>query len=237
MAINQQATGNAMGRQREPANLSRGQRELRQYYSTLLSRLQQARDGLRPLTIGFTSTAAGEGVSTVVANLARRAATLGEAVLLVDTNIFRPRLHRDFRVKLAPGASEALVDGMAAAECIQPTRIGGLSIVAAGAKRRARHSTSDASIVQFIQATQLHHSLVLFDLPPVGERSAAFTLAFAAQLQGVVIVVEAERLAGTVVQNAKHSLEFAAANPLGVVFNRRRNQQPSWMPRGDAPGA
>jgi succinoglycan biosynthesis transport protein ExoP len=54
-------------------------------------------------------------------------------------------------------------------------------------------------------------------------------LGIGALLDGVVLVVEAERTRTYAVQNMASSLRGAGVNLLGVAMNKRREHVPTWL--------
>jgi capsular exopolysaccharide synthesis family protein len=67
-----------------------------------------ARGGAPPKVILVTSSIAGEGKSTLAANLATLLAQQGKKVLLVDADLRRPILHKVFEVESNAGLSDLL---------------------------------------------------------------------------------------------------------------------------------
>ena len=70
---------------------------------------------------------------------------------------------------------------------------------------------------------------VLFDSPPINSFNDA--IALATRIDGVIIVVEAERTKWEVALRAKQRIEGISGNILGVVLNRRRLYIPNWLYR------
>lgn len=66
--------------------------------------------------------------------------------------------------------------------------------------------------------------LVILDTPPV--LGSPLTLALAPTVDGVILVIEAERTRAAVAEAARDSLRASGANLLGVVFNKRRYHVP-----------
>jgi polysaccharide biosynthesis transport protein len=60
-----------------------------------------------PKVLLFTSASQGEGKSTTAANLATVLAQNGSSVLLIDADLRRPSVHRDFGIPRAPGLTDA----------------------------------------------------------------------------------------------------------------------------------
>lgn len=203
--------------------------ELREYYETVLCRLPWPGSDGSPLlrTIGLTSSQSGEGVSTVAAQLAATAASGSDhRILLVDANLGRPKLHRTFDCPLSPGLGEVLVRPSCAAAAIRPTAVPNLSVLPAG-EAPNRALIDAAELTEALEAIRNGQDLVVFDLPAAGLSS--FALRIAGLLDGVILVVEAERIRWEVAQRAKQLLVRANAQLLGAVLNKRREHVPTWL--------
>jgi Mrp family chromosome partitioning ATPase len=182
-------------------------------------------------TLGLTSCSSGEGVSTVAASLAAEAAGIGrEPVLLVDANVARPAAHKLLGVKAAPGLAEALRKGQSLPDFLQRCPVPGLSVLAAGQGDADPASVYRApGLADLVDWLKKEFALVVFDLPaaappnPAADRVAGF-------LDGVVLVVEAERTLVETVRQAKERLE-GQTRLLGVVLNKRRQYIPEWLGR------
>jgi capsular exopolysaccharide synthesis family protein len=207
--------------------------KLRPYYEMLCERallcVDDAPQELR--IIALTSSVSQEGVSTVAANLAVTLARHAQgSVLFVDANLRRPAAHRIFGVKISPGLWDMLVDGQRNREIIHSSPQGNLFVLSSG-----RRSVSLAGIYRSRTFTNLlerwrrQYRFVVFDLPPVSEDSSAIYLANLAD--GVIWVVEAERLRWQVARRTKERLLEAKVNLLGVVLNKRRFPVPEWLYR------
>ena len=208
--------------------------EVRGYCQTLLARLpwSNGADRSRHLqTLGLTSCYSGEGVSTVAAQLAVTAAGRGQQrVLLVDANLARPGVHRTFGVDLQPGLAEILSDPEGLPAAIQPTGVAGLSVVAAGMPEESPGEALDcAALAGVLDRLRADFDLVIFDLPPSGQTGSATRLA--ALLDGLVMVVEAERVRWEVAQRTSELLRRAGVRLLGAVLNKRRQHVPNWLYR------
>ncbi len=211
---------------RNAGGLRAKQTPLSEYYQTLLWRLESFGSSASesPLALGFTSCTAREGVSTIVTNLAVHAATFAaQRVLVVDANIFHPSAHKTFGVKLSPGFSEGLAEGIPPRDCIQDTTIGQLSVIAAGEDARVRAAVYDPlRIAEFVNSVRQDYRLVLFDLPVAGDLNASLALALASKLDGTVLIVEAGHTGFPLVQQTKQNLVEVGANIYGVVLNKLR---------------
>lgn len=204
--------------------------EFAQESLVLLDRLGLGAFGSDPLAVGMTSCLSGEGVSTVAAQTAVAAARhLQLRTVLIDCNLARPALQRTFGISLCPGLRDALEHEIPLADVVRPTGIESLSVVTAGTNRK------DASAVfalpkmaQFVAELRTEFDFLLFDLPTLNQGRS---LRIGKILDGVLLVVEAERVQWQVAQRATTSLKSDGANLLGAVLNKRRRHLPLWMGR------
>ncbi len=180
--------------------------------------------------LGVTSCLPAEGVTTIAAETALAAAThLRLRTVLVDCHFARPALHRLFGIGLCPGLRDAVEEEMPLAEVLRPSGVELLSLVTAGTVQKdtaaAWLSPHMARIVEDLRA---EFELVLFDLPSLNQSRQ---LRIGTLLDGVVLVVEAERVQWEVAQRATATLKSTGVNLLGAVLNKRRQQLPGWLGR------
>ena len=179
----------------------------------------------------FTGVADGEGSETLVIRFGLVLAALGEQVLLVDTCVREPSLHKSFGIEQAPGITELLSGKGTVPDVIHRSALKGLFIIPGGS------SVANPAFAQGLRtldsATEAMKGLadwIIFICPPVNAYDDASALARV--VDGVVLVVEAEKTRWEVAQSAKKRLESAGANILGVVLNNRRRHIPGWIYRG-----
>ncbi len=205
--------------------------EVLQYYRPLLARLASQAGAPAPRTLGLTSCTAGEGVSTVAAQLAWAAASAGTTrTLLVDANLARPTGHTFFAVEACPGLVDVLLDGAAPAEVIQPTARANLFVLAAG-QSAGRLAQAQEALAQESALANLRadFDLVILDLP--ASASSPLTARLGGLLDGVLLLIGAEGPRRDVVQREKELLAGAGVPLLGAVLNRRRHYLPGWLRR------
>ena len=199
-------------------------------YQSLFNRIQalgfNSSGNLR--TLGLTSCLPREGVSTVASNLAVYAAACqNTTTVIVDGNIGNPSLHKIFEVDLAPGLTCALKAQVPLEQCIQETSFSDLYVVAAGENRHAILKPDEVSEKLDCLATEC--DLILVDLPAMtAPRNWA---ALMRELDGVIVVLETERITDDAAQRHIRSLRESGANLLGVTLNKYRSPFPRWVDR------
>ena len=194
-------------------------------YATLIRRLTTMATSQ---AIGLTSCAHAEGVSTVAANLAVAAAIESAGpVLLIDTHFAQPQIQTMFGLPSGPGFVDALSGDTKLPECIRPTSIPNLHVMGPGVAAVTLCSAGGpATFRSLIETLKLEYPWVLFDLPIVSECHFPTLIS---NLDGILLVVEAERLRRQVVMRAQQQLENNDAKVLGVVFNKRQYHVPNWI--------
>jgi len=174
------------------------------------------RGGLRSFVV--TSAAPREGKSTVVINLATSIAQSGKKVLLIDTDLRRPRLHRTFSVAPALGVTSVLIGDAPLDEAIKATQVPRLDVLPCGPIPPNPSELLHTEQFRQLLATALaKYDHVIFDSPPLGAVTDAAIIA--PQLDGVLIVVKSQSTTREAVRGAVRQLRDVSANILGAVLN------------------
>jgi polysaccharide biosynthesis transport protein len=212
-----------------PPELSFGP-QISEYCVALLHQLglggQHSRNPIR--AVGLMSCTPGEGVTSIAAPLAAAAARhLRFRTILVDCNLNHPGVHRIFGVQVNPGLQSALSDPARLNEFIRPTAVENLSVLTAGeVKAGAIPDCSSPNLSHVFSELRGTFDLTIVDAPSFGNGASS---GIGSLLDGVVLIVEAERTRTDAVQNMASSLRGAGVNLLGVVMNKRREHVPPWL--------
>jgi Mrp family chromosome partitioning ATPase len=207
------------------------QRPGAEFFDALLRRLFDERgydDGVAYL-LGITACARQSGVSTVVANLAIRAADHGLGpVLVIDANAHHPNLHRLIGAKSGPGLAEVLAGQASIRTAAQVTRVAGLHVLPLGSaglfsRVRLDPARRDGLVSELREA----YSLVLVDLPGACQMSQSQWLAHA--LDGAVLVIRSERTGRGIAQECLRRMTQDGVHVLGAVLTDQHTYLPSWL--------
>jgi capsular exopolysaccharide synthesis family protein len=183
--------------------------------SVVLANAQQQAPG----TLLITSAEPGVGKSTVVANLAVAMAQAGRRVIVVDSDLRNPRLHRVFRLSNKMGLSNAILVPTSTHATLQQTKVQGLRVLTSGPLvRYPAELLGTSNMEKVVQDLAAKADVVIFDSPPLA--SAADAVALASLTDAVLVVAARSETTDKRVQSALRQLDKVGAKVLGTVFNK-----------------
>jgi capsular exopolysaccharide synthesis family protein len=169
-------------------------------------------------TLTVVSGGAGEGKSTTIFNLATVFAQNGQRVLVIDSDLRRPSLHKYLRVSNAIGLTNFLMKQNTLEEVIQTTQQQNMDFLPSG-----RLPSSSMGILSSMQMKELirdvkrRYDFVFFDSPPIMGVSDASVLA--SEVDMVLQVIQYRRYPQPMTIRAKQMIEKVGGNLLGIVLN------------------
>ena len=183
-------------------------------------------------TLMVTSSTMGEGKSTTVANLAVVMAQSAKQVILVDTDLRRPMLHKIFDISNDIGLTNLLTDRDLAPEtALKKTTISNLRILPTGPlPPNAADMLASEQMTQLIRQLAKLADMVIFDTPPLLAVTDASILA--SRVSGTILVVETAQTRSQVCQRGKETLEQVGITPLGVVLNKFNPKRSAYYGNG-----
>ena len=165
-----------------------------------------------------TSALPFEGKTTIASNLAISLAQFGRSVLLVDSDLRRPRLHRVLEVGNDLGLTTLVAGRSTLGAVLHKTKIDGLSVLTSGP---IPHNPSEllhsAAFARVKDDLMKHFDYVLFDSPPMGAVTDAAILA--PQVDGVLLVVRAGTSTLHAVSGARKQMNSVSGRLLGAILN------------------
>src|SRR5262249_14493157 len=126
----------------------------------LYTRLKQLHHEQRIQTIVCVGAGSDDDAASLLANLAMVAASAGERMLLIDSNVRQPVLHSLLHCSLTPGLADALATPECCQHVIQSTTCVNLHLVAAGTVTSATYATFESPALD----TLLTRSKETYDL-------------------------------------------------------------------------
>jgi succinoglycan biosynthesis transport protein ExoP len=175
----------------------------------------------KPLkTIVVTSPNPIEGKSVTIANLAVVMAQAGARVVIVDSDLRRPVIHKIFNLPNTEGLTNVLlqdrplVDGY-----LQSTEVENLQVLSTGPlPPNPSELLSSQKMTDLIGNLKEEADVVLLDSPPSLPVTDAAVLA--SKTDGALLVTDAGNTRRGSAQRAKEDLMRVGANVLGVVLNK-----------------
>jgi capsular exopolysaccharide synthesis family protein len=170
-------------------------------------------------TLLITSAGPQEGKTTSAVNMAITLAGSGLRVLLVDTDLRRPRLHKAFGIPAtSDGVSKAIVGDSDVLSMVRETGVPNLSLLPCGATppnpAELLHAERFKAIVDELAA---NYDRVIFDSPPVGAVTDATILS--RLTEGTVLVAKSNQTSKDALMRARRLLSQAGVNLLGCILN------------------
>ncbi len=171
-------------------------------------------------SIMVTSAVPGEGKSFVAANLAISIAqSIQEHVLIIDSDMRVPSIHRQFGFDDIPGLSEYLANGTPLSMLLQKTKVDKLSILPAGKPpHNPAELLSSQRMSKLLEEVRERYSdrYIIIDSPP--PKLTAEANALARQVDGILLIVKYGSTPRDMVSDLIELL--GKEKILGVVFNR-----------------
>lgn len=171
-----------------------------------------------------TSAIPAEGKSSVCAALALSLAN--ERVLIVETDLRKPSLRRQFNLpRDLPGLTDLLSGQAQLEDCLFEHMAGHVTILhAGGVPPNPAELLSSAALGALLTELDARYDRILLDSPPC--QAAADALVLARLVGGVLFVVKSESTARRAVKNSLKQLRYVGAPLTGLVVNQvdtRRN--------------
>jgi capsular exopolysaccharide synthesis family protein len=173
----------------------------------------------RPLrTMLITSSGPKEGKSTCVIATGVAMAQSGSRVVLVDTDMRRPRLHRALGVSNERGVSSVLVGDATLEEVIKSTEVPGLFVITSGPiPPNPAELFHTQAFQDFVREVSSRFDRAIFDSPPVN--AVADPTVLATQVDGTLLVVRAGVTNRSFARTAARVLTDVNSRVFGAVVN------------------
>jgi len=187
-------------------------------YRTLRTNFQFATIKQKPKTIMVTSAVPGEGKTTTAVNMAVTMADCGMRVLLVDTDLRRPNVHRVLHMPRGPGLADVLRGTAELSSVIRKTSVENMWVISSG---RVPPNPSELigsdRMQRLMDQLSAQFDLVVCDAPSVLVVTDPVLLA--THVDSVTLVVSVNNARRETIQRAHKLLDTASADIAGVVLN------------------
>ena len=181
-------------------------------------------------TILMTSSAPGDGKTTVSCHLAGAAARLGLRVLLVDADARRPAVASQLGLRnVAVGLADVLIGSVGLAEAARSINVGGtggelvepktFDVIPASlmVPPNPAELVGSHAMAELLEAARAAYDIVFIDTPPLTAVSDTFPLL--RKVDGVIMIGRIGRDRRDAVARTRETLAGVGAPTLGVVVN------------------
>lgn len=204
-------------------NLEREMLELYQAVESLLPNRPQR-------IIQFIGSQLGEGTSTISREFGRVSSTkVGRSVLLIDADLSTERARRrSFSTSSDHSCLESLKGECSLDDALR--QIGSCNYFTTLLSNNGRLNPEmfDSDLIKtFLDRIRERFDLTIIDSAPL--TTSPDGLAIAPKVDGIVLVVQAEKTRWTVTENVKDRITKAGGNILGIVFNKRQFYIPQFI--------
>ncbi len=188
-------------------------------YRHLRSSLDSTSNGGPLSTIMVTSPGVDEGKSTTAANLAISLTQTEKRVLLVDSDLRRPSIHKLFRLPQEPGLTEYLSSKSSLKEVLATNVLQNLDIMRCGRNpENPAELMASPKMKEFVHLIKGLYDVVIFDTPPL--MAVTDPMGLANVVDGIVVVVSVGQTRIPTLERAVEQLRARGGNVLGVVLNK-----------------
>jgi polysaccharide biosynthesis transport protein len=185
-------------------------------FNALYTNIGFANERPQVQSVAISSSAYQEGKSKVAIYLARAAASAGQKVLLIDTDLRAPQLHAYLKLDNTKGLSEAIESKLDVDRAIQRSQIErNLYVLVAG-----RPSLPPVQLLSSPRMRSLMHKfttefdLVIYTTPPIDYADLSW---IAAQVDGVIVAARLGKIKRRVLTQTIDSLRVSQIPILGIV--------------------
>lgn len=171
-------------------------------------------------TLLVTSSTAESGKTTVAVNLAAAFAAEDTRVLVVATDMRKPRIHKIFKSEKSQGIANLITNrDLLLEDVVQQSPIKNLSFLTCGSiPPNPSELLNSNRMTELIEEMKQQYDLVVFDSPPVLAVTDAQVLS--TKVDGTLFVIPEGEVKKEEVHDAAERLKKVNANVLGTIMNK-----------------
>ena len=165
----------------------------------------------------ITSTEAGEGKSTISSNLALSLSQDNKKVIIIDGDLRKPSVHKQFRISGSVGLTEVLI-GEQSTDSVKYKINPYLDAITSGhIPPNPAELLASEEMEKLINKLREEYDYVIIDTNPIGLVADAQILS--TKVDGVILVARCEKTKKEALLNCKKMIDQVGGNTIGVVLN------------------
>jgi capsular exopolysaccharide synthesis family protein len=187
-------------------------------FKLLLDNLRVGEELKFPQTLAVASAIPGDGKTTVSLSLAHALSEVGKKVLLIDSDLRRPKIHKLTQLKNSAGFNELLDDINLDPSKVIQTVGNHLGIITAGSINTSpARLLNSKRFAQLLDLFKQEYEIILVDVPPL--LGMADTSFISRQLDGIILTVGIDKTPKQASALAIEQLKRRGIPVLGVISN------------------
>ncbi|HOW45941.1 MAG TPA: polysaccharide biosynthesis tyrosine autokinase [Candidatus Aminicenantes bacterium] len=204
----------------EMVNLKEPESTIAEHYRYIRTSLLLSTPDQAPQVMIATSALPQEGKTVTTINLAAAFTQLDKKVLIIDSDMRRPRLHKVFRLKNTAGFSSFLVGRHQLNEVIHTVRSEhNLDIIPAGpVPANPAELLNSRHLADTMKNLRKTYDFIFLDTPPLMAGSDAILLG--AHADGILLIALSGKTSRKMIENARNEIEKFKIRLLGLILNK-----------------
>ncbi|MBW1935572.1 MAG: polysaccharide biosynthesis tyrosine autokinase [Deltaproteobacteria bacterium] len=189
-----------------------------EYYRSIRTTLLLSTPDGNMKSIIVCSPLSQEGKTTTLCNLAVTFAQTDKTVVIVDSDLRKPKIHKIFKIKNLNGLTNYLTGDVAVEDLIKESQTPNLYLINAGPiPPNPVELLGSEKMSRFIGEASASFDYVFFDSPPLLAVSDA--LVMGPRVDGVLLTVWGGKTTRDALKRAKEKLDLHKIKTIGVVIN------------------
>lgn len=169
-------------------------------------------------TIMLTSSLANEGKTTTICNLANVMTDLDKKILLIDLDLRKPSVHKNYNLSNNGGLTGYLINKGDYKDYINNIDVG-LDVMTSGRiPANPSEIINSKAIKNLIKEVSVNYDYILLDTPPIALVSDPITIATLAD--AVILVIGYSETEKEIAKKSVDSLKRVNANIIGTILNK-----------------